>query len=62
MDEQARIALEIKVAWLESLTIELDRQVRGLHDEVTRLRGQVEFLESQTLPGADGHERPPHYG
>jgi hypothetical protein len=62
MDDEARIALEIKLAWLENLAVELDRQVRVLADEVVRLKSQVAFLEEQGFAKGEAHERPPHYG
>ena len=62
MDDEARIALEIKVAWLENLATELDKQVRTLTDDVHRLKAQVAFMEEQGFARGDAHEKPPHYG
>ncbi len=63
MSESERVdEMEIRMAWYERQLSELDSVVRGLFDEVARLKREVatlsEAAEPETGPAS---ERPPHY-
>ncbi len=67
---QEREEIEEKLAWLEKYVSELDGVVRGLADEVVKLR--AELAELRTARAEEGgeesdddgglrYEKPPHY-
>jgi uncharacterized coiled-coil protein SlyX len=65
MSDDRLMALEIKAAYFEKMSADLDQVVRELSAEVTALRREVENLrgrlESPEPQALDPNERPPHY-
>jgi uncharacterized coiled-coil protein SlyX len=55
--------LEIKIAYVEHHVAELDAIVRGLSDEIVRLRKEMAEIREgvPSAEGSTGHEKPPHY-
>ena len=66
---QDRDEVEIKLAWMERYVLDLDGVVRGLAEEVVRLREEVQELRARRASGEDAgeepfdllYEKPPHY-
>ena len=61
MIDDARVeALEARIAWLEKSLSELDEVVRGMADELRRVRGDLDAVGDDGVAGTD-FEKPPHY-
>lgn len=52
--------VEVKLAFLERHILELDGVVRGLSDQVHRLKAELAELQDAGSE-TSGHEKPPHY-
>ncbi len=59
--------LEERLAWLERHVTEQDKAMLALHEEITRLRGELKTLRERPAAAAapdeavESDERPPHY-
>jgi len=65
MDTERRLEdLEVKVAYLESLVMDLDALLRQVADRNADLDRELTAIREQVLPGdvtAAAVEKPPHY-